>query len=545
MFFPKYKARQETGKEKKKKEKKQKKQKQKQKEKPTKKITLQPDEDLRRVRTHTAAKFRAYVNRYDVKLRAASGENSEAEAIKICSTFMALLKESDPNVVLLPYSKIHADFSAVHGNQTMPLTFYTMGAYFHGLKVIKKGGFTYCKIWLAHDKSAEHLLRDMKFHLGATNEGMWLRQLSHEEVWDAGWLLYSSRDTNGINLAEEITLLSGIPCSVRWRRVYYGVKNPKVLVYASHLECPKMYSGAFETWLDNTYSSSADPLSHEFPLGMFFRRIPSFRNLFSRAAKDKVVHLANRQAQFSESVGKMITWEIMSLDRIDKSTNTSLRDILMSIKSSTLKNTRLFHAINPAYNSDGFVITFLPQLKDEAITLIAALPVYCRHFYGESVNKWFSPEAVHRTREAAWDEKLGYATSKRDFALGNLVDLDTAFHAPKVSIELPPEMKDGTDTTGTANIAGETDSVSTFQNNKPAAKPPERDKAQPNSAKTEQKSVVSAISIESRMSKVEETSKEQSKQLRQITQQLGTLMEHLIKPTAAAAGGRSASGKHQ
>jgi len=99
----------------KKKEKKQKKQKQKQKEKPTKKITLQPDEDLRRVRTHTAAKFRAYVNRYDVKLRAASGENAEAEAIKICSTFMALLKESDPNVVLLPYSKIHADFSAKFG----------------------------------------------------------------------------------------------------------------------------------------------------------------------------------------------------------------------------------------------------------------------------------------------------------------------------------------------------------------------------------------------------------------------------------------------
>ena len=141
------------------------------------------------------------------------------------------------------------------------------------------------------------------------------------------------------------------------------------------------------------------------------------------------------------------------------------------------------------------------------------------------MNKWFSPEAVHRTREAAWDEKLGYATSKRDFALGNLVDLDPAFHAPKVSIELPPEMKDGTDTTGTANIAGETDSVSTFQNNKPAAKPPEQDKARPNSAKTEQKSVVSAISIESRMSKVEETNKEQSKQLRQITQQLGTLME--------------------
>ena len=107
-------------------------------------------------------------------------------------------------------------------------------------------------------------------------------------------------------------------------------------------------------------------------------------------------------------------------------------------------------------------------------------------------------------------------------------------------------MKGDSNPIGTANIAGETDSVSTFQTNKPDAKPSEKKKPQREEINTEQKSVMSAVSIESRMSKVEETNKEQTKQLRQITQQLGTLMEHLIqKPTSAAAGGESARGSDQ
>ena len=218
----------------------------------------------------------------------------------------------------------------------------------------------------------------------------------------------------------------------------------------------------------------------------------------------------------------------------------------MGIKSSSLPDSTLFHAVNPSYNRNGFVFTFLPQLKEEAITLVAALPVYCKHFHGDTVDKWFSPEAIHRTRDATWDEKLGYATTKKDFAVGNLVEMDKHFHASEISIEMPPELTDGSKPGGVTQLAGGGDSVSTFRQPENRPQPPPAPDPTQHRERTDNKSTVSAISIESRMSKVEDTNREQSKQLTQITKQLATLTEHLLKKSApTAADGSTVSGNDQ
>ena len=215
---------------------------------------------------------------------------------------------------------------------------------------------------------------------------MWLRKLSYERTYEAGWFLYSTRDIDHDALAEAITFRSGVQVSLRWRKITFK-NNLKEPAFATHIECPEDHAAALNTWLQRTYSSKLNPDTAQLPLGMFMRRIPVSWQLISSRAIQKAIHLASRQGKFCKNVMTMTSWEIESLDKAESKRNMSLRDVLMGLK--TQRNTRMFHSINPSFNGSGYIATYLPQNQEEATSIIAALPIYCRHFYGEETNNGF------------------------------------------------------------------------------------------------------------------------------------------------------------
>lgn len=167
---------------------------------------------------------------------------------------------------------------------------------------------------------------------------------------------------------------------------------------------------------------------------MFFRRVPAVRDLSSQTSLDNVALLAVHQSKLFKNIGKVTTTKIVSLDRVDSQLSLSLRSILMGLRASHDPGLRLFHSINWARNRDGYVITFLPQLKDEAIAVVATLPTHRRQFVGESTTTWFSSPANRRTRGAQCCERTNRVTAKQDISLEENLCSEMVFQHPRADI---------------------------------------------------------------------------------------------------------------
>jgi hypothetical protein len=99
---------------------------------------------------------------------------------------------------------------------------------------------------------------------------------------------------------------------------------------------------------------------------------------------------------FLRKVMEMTSYEIASLDHpfTDMEGETAtMRERLMWIQSADRDYLPQFVNVASQYNGTGVVFTFIPQLETEARNMVASVIPLFRYHYGDSIKKYFKPDA--------------------------------------------------------------------------------------------------------------------------------------------------------
>ncbi len=100
-------------------------------------------------------------------------------------------------------------------------------------------------------------------------------------------------------------------------------KRVKVL----HIEVDKADPASSRNRIERLYSLAATV----FPLGIKMRMVRELCLLTNTDAKAKAASLQTTQQRFLDNMDSCISWEVMTLELVDKATQASLRQLIMAI----------------------------------------------------------------------------------------------------------------------------------------------------------------------------------------------------------------------
>jgi hypothetical protein len=184
--------------------------------------------------------------------------------------------------------------------------------------------------------------------------------------------------------------------------------------------------------LKKTYHSRAV----DFPFGVRLRFVPwiSFNN---RKRIQDIMDLRRRQDAFISTVIHMASWELTGIDRKKGALTSTLRELILNLKSQEHPRKPLFLSVDVAWNNPGVhVFAFMPRMETEARHAVTTLYPLLQHHHGNDVELYFSNAAVNRAQGCAWDEDKQQIMTKDELYFDNLRDTIDAdddwfgFHAP-------------------------------------------------------------------------------------------------------------------
>lgn len=295
-----------------------------------------------------------------------------------------------------------------------------------------KPNIVYAKLHIAHDQLFTDIQTELDYWLRSNNHGMYYNMLQVESVVDVGWLLYSLRCMDAGALAEELYDNYGIEIGLRWKVIDQGLKGKipsEQRTSALHVESSLENKSATIKALLKLYGRSTS--QEDKPNGVKFRFVTLRSAATNRSFITKLDRLRIRQKTFSTKICQTSSWDPVHLDHIVRDGTCSLRNYIMSILSSEYEDIGLFHSVDLDYNGDGFVFTYLPEVKAEAETAIQTLYPLIRHANNISkklieetsndndeveeqswqpltiaeLQSFFTQEAVERTEDMYYDNK--------------------------------------------------------------------------------------------------------------------------------------------
>ena len=265
------------------------------------------------------------------------------------------------------------------------------------------------------------------------NHGLYYNMLQAEETEVIGWLLYSTQAIDAGALAEELLEQEGINIGLRWMTINTGVKGviPKDhKVNALHVEAEKGKKYDVRKKLLKLYGRTTAN-SELLPNGIRLRFVTPRAEAASTHAKSKLDRLRQRQKGFLSSIRSLSTWDIMHLDWNITPEKPTLRQLIMNIKPQTC-DTKLIFSVDLDWRGDGHIFQFLPELQDEAESMIHTLLPYLKwsetkraghtdfnedsdseeedieHTNSmEELEMFFSAESIERTEDMKYNEEKG------------------------------------------------------------------------------------------------------------------------------------------
>jgi hypothetical protein len=158
------------------------------------------------------------------------------------------------------------------------------------------------------------------------------------------------------------------------------------------------------------------------------RLIPPYQTVISAADKGKYGTVVARQSAFLSRLAQGTSFEFVSnlcLDCPHPNLGTSLRQVLMEIKSTVYSEFPVFHSIDCTWRSDSNItFTFLPENESDARMYIAGLVPYLRDTQDSWFLKVFTEEARATHQNSVWDLIAKQVSSTTDVWVSNALALD-------------------------------------------------------------------------------------------------------------------------
>jgi hypothetical protein len=148
-----------------------------------------------------------------------------------------------------------------------------------------------------------------------------------------------------------------------------------------------------------------------YPLGKDMQFIPNImdtRFIMTTKTKMKVVKSVSKQKHFLAKTQTATSYMIMGLEYIQPNIRSSLREIIMGIRSNSDPEKNHFLNVDEhMYISTDVTFLFHEDFTQEAMTAIPALPVILEAKLGSRIWQWFSEEAKQHAEGYYWNKETG------------------------------------------------------------------------------------------------------------------------------------------
>ncbi len=324
-----------------------------------------------------------YKSRVTLKLSIPASDSPMEELLNMIKEFFTQLKEySDESIVILPWKK--DDFLKINPitkTSEVPKRHSLLMKYFPRLYPGKpsQNNTAYINLQLGHADKFDSIREDMKGWAISGSHGLYYNMLQAEQSENIGWLLYSTNVMNASNLAQAIEEHIGEKVGLRWTVVDMGIKGPipkEQRINALHVEAEKKNKIKVKRLLLKLYGKES--IAEDLPNGIRLRFVTLRKHATSTHAISKLDRLRSCQKGFNKSILASTSWDIAQLDYRIENKNT-LRELIMNIKSKKYPDTGLFFLVDLDWKGEGYLFSYLPELKDEASSMIGTLYPYIRH----------------------------------------------------------------------------------------------------------------------------------------------------------------------
>lgn len=366
-------------------------------------------------------------------MAAASDSNDPMNWLKIatdrCKEWLSEIQKVTPSFKLHTIDPLAPSQEILHDPTKFPTALSDVKNFFLGIRPNQKGGKMYMKILASFNGSGEELLSNTTWYHKPRKELIRIASIQAPAVALVGWLLYSTKHTDGRRLKEALETYTGCEIALRFMRISDGAKydsnrdtslDPKAL----HVETAKPNKELVKSALRRIYGSDAK----KFPLHLRMRFVAPIQDLVDIGSVAKFHTLRNRQDGWCRQHQAKTIYDIVSVDTPEPFSGKSLRDMIMEISASSgNSNAPLFAAVDASWNGDSYVVSFHPDKTAEASMVLKGLYPRLKHQYGPNVDMFFSPNAIEQAQHMRWDPSTNRLTSQDDEDIDGILTMDDDF----------------------------------------------------------------------------------------------------------------------
>ena len=382
-----------------------------------------------------------------------------------------------------------------------------MSKIFFGARPNSKGGNIWTNIRMLHTEPIENIIADTKEDFKELDASIGLQSIQHWDVGSIGFLQRMHPDVDVDNLHEylstalkkmhpEMDLKLGLKVKSPWdgkKRDTTKVVHFKDRIQAVHLQC----EGKNTTITAKIIKAILISPIFQQRYNCDVRLIPEFDRNSGPYIQEKIRRCITQHSQFCKCVTSNTCEGIDHLDQKNKSLKKTLRQLILELPDAHFIN------IDLNWSNSGFAILYPKKYEEIAQERIANLGPYLHKTYGDAILSSLSIEMQESIHDCTWDEETGRPLTKLDRELDDILQSGEYLDYVDISL-ITQETVRPSDTKASDTFIPQldTNTVSTFGTVKEKAKKA-AGLSKTHDVDTDDKSILSGITLDSRMSKME------------------------------------------
>ena len=382
-----------------------------------------------------------------------------------------------------------------------------MSKIFFGARPNSKGGNIWTNIRMLHTEPIENIIADTKEDFKELDASIGLQSIQHWDVGSIGFLQRMHPDVDVDNLHEylstalkkmhpEMDLKLGLKVKSPWdgkKRDTTKVVHFKDRIQAVHLQCEGKHTTITAKIIKAILISPIFQQRYNCDV----RLIPEFDRNAGPYIQEKIRRCITQHSQFCKCVTSNTCEGIDHLDQKNKSLKKTLRQLILELPDAHFIN------IDLNWSNSGYAILYPKKYEEIAQERIANLGPYLHKTYGDAILSSLSIEMQESIHDCTWDEETGRPLTKLDRELDDILQSGEDLDYVDMTLITQENARPSDTISDTFIPQLDTNTISTFGTVK------EKIKRTAGLSKThdvniDDKSILSGITLDSRMSKMEE-----------------------------------------
>jgi hypothetical protein len=375
-----------------------------------------------------ARKHTAYIKTKLPKVTNKDDDEAETEVVRAFSAMVQRLMTIDKRTIIYSWNDRKTVKPLVDG-KPLPKTRAQMEIYVDRV-FIQYGRAAYCRMKVGFDGEEDLFFGDNDWFSG---KGYWYEkdELQVKITSNAGWFVGSAAimEANVKDLAEAIRqhpLLKakGLQISIRNHAIKIEQQEkikPDDMIKALHVYGDYTRMGTLREVIRRIYKEGQ---KKGYPLGIKMRYVPNIadpRYPVTAGTKSNIKILRGKQKSFLKNIRKQKSHTIQGLDFYLETTKTTLRQVIMGMRSGEDPEKAIFLTIEDDGGTRA-TFTFHKKVEEEARHMVTVLPIMLQHLYGPRIWTWFTDEAKQETSGWFYDEALNRVVSPDENYTKDMLD---------------------------------------------------------------------------------------------------------------------------